>query len=277
MKQRTNKKHISVVVTNYKKLDLLLRNMQSLRSSCPNCEIIVVNGEASRRDEKIIKEKFSDVIYIAFSKNIGFAKLVNAGLKRAKGDFLMVLNSDILIEPDTLTTLVGYLKKHPGVGLVGPKIYSPDGSLATSPRRFYSFPLTVLARRTTFGKTPWGRRILARHLMQDFDHDQTTSVDWILGEAMMTSRKHLRRVGLMDERFFLYFEDVDWCFRFWKAGLKVVYCADTSVRELEPTGEVKKAHSQGVRGALNKYNRIHIKSYLRFILKHGFHQGSFGL
>ena len=261
---------ISVIITDFKKPQMLVRSLVSVRKDCPTAEIIVSDVAASPETEALVRKTDKRAIYLGHVDNIGFAHAVNIGFQRATGDYLFVLNSDIEVMRGTIQAMVSYLKQHTDVGLVGPKILDPSGGLATSPRRFYRFPMTVLARRTRFGNTRWGQQFTNEHIMQDLDRDEEHAVDWILGEAMMTTRAALKRVGHMDERFFLYLEDTDWCWSFWENGLQVFYLPQAVVREIESTGEINKAYKQGITSVNSKYTRIHIRSYWRFIRKHGF-------
>lgn len=262
---------ISIVVTNYKKLKLLLNCLESVEKACQDlkCEIIVSDSEKEPKAEKKIKDYHPDVKYLGFRENIGYARCVNEGLKKAQGDYIFITNSDIEVKPDAIKKLKEYIDAHSTVGLLGPKIMAPDGKPATSPRRFYKFPWTVLARRTFFGNTSWGKRVKDWHLMKEYDRKKPRQVDWILGEAMFAKKEHIDKVGLIDERLFLYFTDVDWCFRFWQKGLEVVYYPEAVVEEMEGTGEITKAHGRGILSIFtNPLSRRHITEYIRFLIKH---------
>jgi hypothetical protein len=105
--------------------------------------------------------------------------------------------------------------------------------------------------------------------MKDYDRKKPQQVDWILGEAMFTKKEYIDKIGLIDERFFLYFTDVDWCFRFWQGGLKVIYYPEVLVEEMEGTGEITKAHGRGVFSLFTNFlSRIHFGEYIKFLIKH---------
>jgi len=262
---------ISIVITNYKKLKLLLDCIRSVEEACRNLEyeIIISDSEKQAEAEKEIRKNFPDVRYLGFEKNIGFTRVVNEGLKKAKGDYIFVINSDIRVKSDAIKKLKDYIDKNPKIGLLGPKILTPDGGSSLSPRRFYKFPLTVLARRTPFGNTGWGRKIKDYHLMKDYGRKEPRRVDWILGEALFTKKEHINKVGILDERFFLYFSDVDWCFRFWKKRLEVVYYPEAVVEEMEEAGEITKARGRGIFSVFtSRLTKIHISEYIKFLLKY---------
>jgi GT2 family glycosyltransferase len=124
--------------------------------------------------------------------------------------------------------LVDFMERTPDAGIVGPRLLFHDGTVQLSCRRFYTFRVLLL-RRTPLGKLFPKARAVREHLMQDFDHATTRRVDWLIGAAMLVRREAVDSVGMMDERFFLYFEDVDWCYRMAQKGLHVYYLADAVV------------------------------------------------
>lgn len=263
---------LSIIVTNYKDPEYLFDFLPSLEEASEEfeqTEIIVINSAEIESTEEKLKEKYPEVGYRGFSNNVGFTRLVNEGLKRTEGDYIFITNSDIKVKKDALVKMRDYLENNEKVGLVGPKINVPSGDLAASPRRFYSHPWTALARRTPFGRTKLGEKYLDAHLMTDYDREEPREVDWILGEAFFTKRGYIQKVGHLDNRFFLYFTDVDWCFRFWEKDLKVVYCPEAQVGEFEETGEITKTKGRGLFSIFtNPLTRIHAWEYLKFIFKH---------
>jgi hypothetical protein len=162
--------------------------------------------------------------------------------------------------------MMDYLDNDPSVGIVGPQLLNLDGSIQDSCLRFFG-PLTIIARRSFFGKTRWGKKLIARFLMKDFDHKETRKVDWVLGSAMMAKADAVKKVGPMDSRFFMYFEDVDWCRRFWQNGYKVVYLPEAKIYHYHFRVSKK---SGGILDLLvNKYTWIHIKSAIKYFWKYG--------
>lgn len=263
---------LSIIVTNYKNTEYLFDSLPSLKEASEGfeeIEIVVINSAEGEGTKDRLKQKYPEVDYRGFSDNVGFTRLVNEGLKQTEGEYIFITNSDIEVKKDALEKMRDYIEANEKVGLVGPKIETPSGDLASSPRRFYSHPWTALARRTPFGKTSLGERYLDAHLMTDYDREEPRDVDWVLGEAKFTKRKYVRKVGYIDDRFFLYFTDVDWCFRFWEEGLKVVYYPQVKVRELEEIGEITKTKGRGLFSVFtNPLTRIHFWEYLKFIFKH---------
>jgi N-acetylglucosaminyl-diphospho-decaprenol L-rhamnosyltransferase len=184
---------------------------------------------------------------------------VNIGFRRTSGTYVLVLNPDIEVRPDSIKTLIDYMESAPDVGLCAPKLLNPDGTLQYSCRTYYSLR-TVLLRRTVLGRLFPDHPCVRTHLMTDWDHEGRREVDWVLGAAFMLRRSALPVEGVMDERFFLYFEDVDLCLRLHKSGWKVVY---------NPAAVMVHHHQRAsAQGLLSRAKFEHVRSWIKFSLKH---------
>lgn len=258
---------LSVIITNYKTPDLLKLCLESIKIAGAELEyeIIIVDSEAEEETGEWLKEDFSEAKLISFKKNIGYARLVNAGLALARGRYLLVLNADLIVFPDALRHMIDYLEAGLDVGLLGPQLLNFNGAVQETCFRWYR-PMTIFFRRTILGKTGQGKKDLERFTMKDFDRQSTREVDWMLGAALMLRREALKKVGPMDERFFLYFEDVDWCRRFHQAGWRVVYFPKAKMHHYH--GRVSKK-SGGIKDIfLNKYTWIHLFSAFKYFWKY---------
>lgn len=181
---------------------------------------IVVDNASRDATVVTVRDEFPDVRLVDRSRNGGYAVAVNQAAALVPEDDVLVLNPDLVVLPGSVEILEEYLRDHPSVAIAAPRLVYPDGSIQASVRT-YPTPLTMLARRSPFGRTRWGRSILARHLMQNDVPTSPRSVDYALGAALLVRRDAIRQVGGMDERIFLYGEDVDWCYRMWQAGWEV--------------------------------------------------------
>ena len=189
--------------------------------------------------------------------NLGYARGVNEGIRATSEENVLVLNPDVRILPGSIEALERAAAEHPRAGILAPKLLHGDGTLQLSARRFYTWRTLLLRRLPLPGVAPRSRTV-REHLMEDWDHGDTRPVDWVLGAAMYVRRSAMRDVGLMDERYFLYFEDVDWCQRMWRHGYEVVYCADAPM-----VHEYARASAQ----MRPRSVRAHVAGLLRFTEK----------
>lgn len=257
---------LSVIIVNYNSGALTRACVESLfrEKVAGGLEIIIIDN-ASRDDSvAFLRSDFPEVTVIANPHNVGLAAAVNQGLAKALGNFVLLLNPDIIVLPGALQALVAFMQEHKDVGVAGGQLLSPNGRVQYSCFRFYT-PGTILYRRTWLGKTKWGRQEIQRFLMKDFNHASARDVDWLMGSCLCLRRTAVEHVGGMDERFFLYFEDVDWCRRFWHGGWRVTYV---------PQAQFSHYHQQSSRrGALvgiftNWTTREHILSALKYFYKY---------
>lgn len=216
---------ITAIVITYNSAQWIRACLQSL-GGVPT---IVVDNASRDETVAIVREEFPAVRLVARASNGGYAVAVNEGAALVPEDDVLVLNPDLVVRPGSIEALGTYLRDHPRVGIVAPRLVNPDGSIQASVRTWPT-PFTMLARRSPFGRTSIGRRALARHLMENEVPMEPRPVDYALGAAMLVRRDAIREVGGMDERIFLYGEDVDWCYRMWQADWEV-YVVPGSVME----------------------------------------------
>lgn len=183
-------------------------------------EVLVVDNASTDGTPGVVGT-FPWVELVTNSSNRGFAAAVNIGLGHLARRDVLLLNPDVRTEKAAIEALVRTLEERPVAGVVAPMLLYPDGYPQESARSFKSWS-SVLARRTKWGQTKWGRRTLTRHLVSP-DRIEATPVDWVIGAAMLVRAEAIQDVGGMDERFFLYEEDLDWCARMWSRSWEVVY------------------------------------------------------
>ena len=212
----------------------------------------------------MMREEFPEIKFFPHEDNLGFLGLVNEGIENAKGDYFLILNDDIVIKKNSADILLDYLRNNPSAGIVGPKLLNFDGRFQFSCFRFYT-PLIILYRRTFLGKFKFAQKKIDHFLYKDRGHDKIMDVDWVMGSAMMTSRKAVEKVGLMDRAFFMYFEDVDWCRRFWENKYKVVYFPYAQMFHYHRKGS---ASQSLMKAALNSLTRSHIRSVVKYFWKY---------
>lgn len=257
---------VSVIIVNYNTGPLTGACVESLlkQELSSELEIIVVDNASQDESVSFLRSDWPEITVIANKENLGLAAGVNTGLKQAGGQYYLVLNPDIIALPGAMEHMVKYLQENPSVGIVGGKLLSPNGRLQYSCFRFYT-PMTILQRRTWLGKTKFGRKGVARFLMKDYDHETIRDVDWLMGSCLMLRAAAVRQVGGMDERFFLYFEDVDWCRRMGEAGWRVVYLPSSEFSHYYQ----RSSQQGGITGILtNRVTREHLKSAIKYFWKY---------
>ncbi len=254
---------LSIIINNYKTKGLLKQCLKGIYLYPPSreFEIVVVDNDSRDGSVEMVQENFPEVKLIASSVNLGFHKGNNAGIKESSGKYVLILNTDIAILDDSLDKMMEFMDEHQEAALVGAKLKNPDGSIQMSCMRFPT-ALIPFFRRTFLGNLPWAKKQIDNYLMTDFNHQETKAVDWILGACIMVRRSVIDKVGLMDEDLFLYFGDVAWCKKFWKADYKVYYYADTNIVHYHK----RESASSGI---FSKIFWIHAIDWLRYLKKYG--------
>lgn len=205
---------------------LCLQSLRSVRNEA-NFEVIVIDngsadGTADEIDSQFPKETTPWLTLIRSEINLGFTGGHNACLRVRKAKNALLLNSDAFVHKGAIETLVQFSDTHPDSGLIGPQLLNPDGSLQMSCRRFPN-PIAALFRSTLIGRLFPNNQFTRDYLMSDWDHSTVKNVDWISGAALFVKGEVIDKIGMFDEKFFMYCEDVDWCFRAHKAGFLVTY------------------------------------------------------
>ena len=215
-----------VVTWNAKKyVDLCLRSLDQVEAM--PLEIIVVDNASTDGTPELIASEFKRFKLIRNIDNLGFAKANNIGIRSSSGQYICLVNSDVTVPIGCLSNLVNYLESNPGVGMVGPQMLGPDGNVRRSTMRFPSL-LSSIGRALALDRFPLVSRLVGSQLVADFAHDRTADVDILNGWFWVVRREALNQVGLLDEQFFMYGEDMDWCLRFRKAGWGVVFYPDAN-------------------------------------------------
>lgn len=261
---------LSIIIVNFKNpplLRLCLKSLERNLSTDFNYEVLVIDSESSVETQNLIREEFAKFKLLPFKTNIGYTKAVNEGIKASRGDFVLILNPDIILLKNSVETMYDFMKQNPEIGLLGPQLLNFDGSRQNSCFRFYN-PLTILYRRSFLGYLPFAKKALNDFLMNDRNLTKITETDWLMGSAIMAQKQAVEKVGLMDENFFLYMSDVDWARRFWENDYKVIYYPKVQLYHYH------KRISKGQFGILDflfkKETRWHLKDAVKYFRKYGF-------
>ncbi len=260
---------VTIAINSYKSPELLRLSLRALRehlrSASFSFEILVVDSATEEATEMLLREEFPEVCFFPNANNVGFGRLIDRSIKEAQGEYIFFINADIIVQEKSIEKLLAYAEAHPEIGLLGPKQINFNGGVQQSCYRFYQ-PRTVLYRRTFLGKLSFGKKHLRWFTLADEDLSLPKTVDWVIGSAMFVSKANAEKVGPMDERFFMYMEDVDWCRRFWEAGLQVVYYPDSVVYHYHAKGSAKGGFFLSL--LMNRLTWYHIESAVKYFVKY---------
>ncbi len=207
-------------------------SFSNLKPETVQLETIVVDNASSDNSVEMLRTEFPSVRVIENKTNVGFSCANNQALAVAQGRYLFLLNPDTELRPNTLQTLFDYAEANPRVGIIGPELFYGDGTLQSSRRRFPTLA-TAFLESTKLQQWFPRNRVLARYYMLDTSDDATQQVDWINGSAMFARREMYEQVGGFDEGFFMYSEELDWCYRAKQAGWQIVYLPTAQITHYE--------------------------------------------
>ncbi len=247
---------LSIIILEYHSLDDVRQCLATLRGSLHGIshEIIISSNSCytATEQEKIMKQE-TDVRWTFNPRNGGFSYGMNQGMRRAEGEYLLVINPDVQMLT-SLEPLIAFMDANPEVGAAGPKIVGHKGQVQDSCRPYVSLPslLSRTCKRVL--------RINRTGLTDTFDYDLTQTVDWVIGAFILVRADIFRTTGGMDEAYFMYAEDLDWCTRIRQLGSEIVYFPEMCI-EFEGSRHARREL---------KYLTIFVKSHLRFWRKFGF-------
>lgn len=259
---------ISIIILNYKSKDLALNCIRSIRESDfgdLKHEIIVVDNNSNDSLGEILAWQYPDIKFIQNKNNLGMGAGNNIGVRQAVGKYIVIMNPDTMVFPDTFKKKFDFMEKNREIGVSGPQQLYPDQVIQESCYRWHDL-FTPLYRRTPLGYLSFAQKDLDRFLMKDFDKQSTREVDWLLGSFLFCRAKALEHVGLFDENFFLYFEDTDLCRRFWNKNWKVVYYPEAKIIHNHAR---ESARIPWYKLLSNAAGRYHISSWLKYLKKWG--------
>lgn len=262
----SHKVDVSILIVHATGPDLVRHTLRGIRRSAPRLsyEVIVVDNASHLGLGDIIRRDFQHVKYIQAERNWGFGKGMNIALKEAVGEYILIFNPDIIMDQGSLESMYNFMKSDPSIGICGPRLYNPNGTLQYSCFRQPTLFLPAL-RRTPLGKIGPGKKIVDHYLMKEVDHENVMDVDSVLGGAMLTRRDVLNDIGVFDERFFMYYEDNDICRRAWEKGYRVVYFPESKMmhyyRRLTADGGL-------IKQVLNYFTWVQISSFIKYMIKY---------
>ncbi len=220
-------KDLSIIILNYNTKTLLDDCLASVFASIgiENFEVIVSDNGSTDGSIQMVKEKYPQAKLLENNANLGFSKGNNVAIKIAVGRHILLLNSDTIVNPNTFTQMVIKADSDPKIGALGPKILLANGTLDPSARRNFPNPANAFLR--LFGMKRFSNYNVTGPI------DQEMEVEAIMGACMLVPRSAIDKVGMLDEEFFFYGEDLDWCYRIKEGGYKVVYYPSAEITHLK--------------------------------------------
>lgn len=219
------KYNISIIIVSWNAkvyLEQCLFSIIKATAFLESVEIVVVDNSSTDGSAEMVRQKFPNVTLICNSSNLGFAKANNIGINHCHGDYLFFINSDVVVYPDCIISIVNYMEEHPDIGLLGPRIIGTDNRVQRSCMGYPSL-WNTFCRAVFLDKVFPRIKIFNGFMLNHWAHDSIKEVDIINGCFWAVRRKAIEQIGLLDEDFFIYAEDMDWCKRFNNADWKVVY------------------------------------------------------
>lgn len=253
--------HISIVIVNYKVKEYVANLLSSVTKAVRslNCEIFVVDNNSGDDSVTFLKARFPDVQYIENDENLGFGRANNQAINLASGKYILIINPDTLVSEDTLSTLFRHMEENPECGAAGCKILNPDGTFAPESRRSVPTIWTAATKLLGLGALFPKSKLFGRYYLSWLGEDEPSQVPVLSGSFMFWRASVLKELGGFDERFFMYGEDIDLCYRIRNTGYHIDYVPQTSI--IHYKGESTR------KGDL-KYIRIFNKALYQFYEKH---------
>ncbi|MCI0708026.1 MAG: glycosyltransferase [Ignavibacteriae bacterium] len=252
---------LSVILVNYNVREFLDHALASIQKAMKGIrgEIIVVDNASDDGSVQMLQRRYPEVLLIASKTNLGFARANNLALSRARGKYLLLINPDTIVQEDTLRVMLKFFEEHPEVGLAGCKILNPDGTFQLACRRSFPTPWVAFTKVIGLGALFPSSKLFGKYNLTYLNPDAMYEVDAVSGSFMLLRRDVYESVGGLDEDFFMYGEDLDWCYRIQRSGKKIYYVPLTQI--IHYKGESTK------RSSINEIKTFYEAMYL-FVRKH---------
>jgi GT2 family glycosyltransferase len=231
----------SILIVNWNTKDYLIHCLESIfqKAKAPSWEVIVIDNGSQDGSRAEVRKRFPSIDLVENPNNVGFAKAMNQGVKKASGKYILLLNPDTEIKEGAFERLLAFMSVHPMVGATGAQLLNPDGSRQNSIANFPTLATELLNKsllRWLFPKKFPGK---------GKEYPEPIEVDSVIGACLMVSRKAIEEIGFLDENYFLFLEETDWCYRMKKAGWKVYHIPEAEVIHFQgKSAEVKRERAK---------------------------------
>lgn len=267
---------VSIIIVSYNTKELLSDCLQSTLMSLKNipAEIFVVDNASIDQTVEMVKTIFPHVKLIANKKNLGFSKANNQAIKRARGEYILILNPDTKLMPHTVEKMLEFMDHNKNLAVSTCRVELPNGQLDADCRRHFPTPFRAFCHFLGLSKLFNGSKIFDQYYMGYINQNVDHEIDACVGAFMLVKKSAIEKVGLFDEDFFFYGEDLDWCWRFKEAGYKIMYTPRTKIIHYKGASsgmkktskEVTKANPASKKKALQESTRAMILFYKKHFM-----------
>lgn len=232
---------LAVIVVSYQVRDALVRCLASLRSALAELDaaVWVVDNASTDGTGRMVKEQFPEVIFLPMPENLGYGRANNVAIRKSASDYVLLLNPDTEVPPGTLEPLIEALEQDPRLGGITCRVLLEDGSLDKACRRSFPRPRDLLFKQfgldRLFARSPYFNHYNLGYLPED----QPADIECVMGAFLLLKRDVLTQVGLFDDQFFLYGEDLDLCRRIGQAGWRLRYDPRVAIRHIKGASAAK--------------------------------------
>jgi GT2 family glycosyltransferase len=247
---------LSIIIVNYNTGKLLQDCLQSIYAGANGMpfDVWVVDNNSVDSSQNMVRSAFPKVRLIENGTNVGFSKANNLAISRCNSKYVLLLNPDTLVIGDAIDRMVDFMEEHPKVGIAGCKVLNRDRTLQLACRRSIPTPKVAFFRMTGLSRLFPNNRSLAQYNLTFKDADEEQEVDAVSGAFLMARRETVEQIGLLDERFFMYGEELDWCLRAKRAGWSVMYSPAAEI--IHYKGESTKYNSR--KAAVEFYRAMYL-------------------
>ncbi len=252
---------LAVIIVSYNVREFLEQALLSLQKALQHVqhEIFVVDNASSDGTVAFLQKRFSGITFFENDQNVGFARANNQAIAQTNADYICLINPDTIVQEDTFAVLLDFFEKHSDAGMVGCKVLNPDGSLQLACRRSFPTPWVALTKIVGLAKLFPKSRLFGRYNLTYLDPEQVSEVEAISGSFMLVRRSLVEHIGGLDEDFFMYGEDLDWCYRIRQTGHKIYYVPDTQIIHFKGESSKKSPFQQ---------RRLFYEAMRLFVQKH---------
>ena len=222
---------LSIIIVNYSVKDLLRKCLNSIFDFQKDLsfEVLVIDNNSKDQSSRMLKEDFGQVKLLENKRNLGFSSACNQGIRKSRGRYILLLNPDTEFTSGGISKMVEFMGAHPRVGICGPKMIDSQGKVHFSCRSFPSYLTAISSGQSILNRFFPHNPLSRKYLLKDQNQSQKKEVDWVSGSCLLIKREVFEKIGLLDERFFMYVEDVDFCYRAKNAGFSVYYFPNVEI------------------------------------------------